>query len=182
MEVVSYHNWSEFVYIDSWGFVVLGLLKRLIEGIVLQNWPLYLVNVIKAAIISEHPRYVGPIRALEKKRRRHGLPVHRFYHVAFASKQWNGAETALGLRYRDCRLFQMQIVAKKILSQGQNRRVGRVFRNKITEKQVRCIFDENLEMIFDISLWKYILQVLILIASLQINVVYTLKNRLCVQF
>ena len=27
MEVVSYHNWSEFVYIDSWGFVVLGLLK-----------------------------------------------------------------------------------------------------------------------------------------------------------
>ena len=22
MEVVSYHNWSDFVYIDSWGFVV----------------------------------------------------------------------------------------------------------------------------------------------------------------
>ena len=25
MEVVSYHNWGEFVYIDNWGFVVLGL-------------------------------------------------------------------------------------------------------------------------------------------------------------
>ena len=69
MEVVSYHNWSDFVYIDSWGFVV-GTLKRLTEGAVLQNWPfIYLVTVIiKPAIISEHFReYRCPIRTLGKK-------------------------------------------------------------------------------------------------------------------
>ena len=27
MEVVSYHNWSDFVYIDSWGFVVWNFKK-----------------------------------------------------------------------------------------------------------------------------------------------------------
>ena len=32
----------------------------------------------------------------------HGLPAHQFYHAAFVPNRWNGTETALGLRYRDC--------------------------------------------------------------------------------
>ena len=28
--------------------------------------------------------------------------MHLFYHAAFAPKRWNGTETALVLRYRDC--------------------------------------------------------------------------------
>ena len=56
------------------------------------------MNIIQPAIISEHFReYRSPIRTLRKKKK-HGLPVHRFYHAAFAPKRWNGAESALGLR------------------------------------------------------------------------------------
>ena len=76
------------------------------------------MNVIEPAIISEHFReYRSPIRTLEKKQR-HGLPVHRFYHAAFAQKRWNGAETALGLRYGDCRFLPNANCGEKNLSQG----------------------------------------------------------------
>ena len=44
-----------------------GTLKRLTEGTVLQNWHLYLVNVIKPAIISEHFRVAVPDTYIWKK-------------------------------------------------------------------------------------------------------------------
>ena len=95
----------------------------------IQCWPLYLVNVIKPAIISEHFRgYRSTIRTLEKKR--HGLPVHQCYHAAFALKQWNGAKTALGLRYGNWRFLPNANCGENILSRGQNGRVGRVSGNK----------------------------------------------------
>ena len=40
-----------------------------------------------------------------EKKQRHGLPVHWFYHAAFAPKRWNGTETVLGLRYGECRFL-----------------------------------------------------------------------------
>ena len=107
MEVVSYHNWSEFMYIDSWGFVVFGLF----ECTVLQNWPLYLVNVIQPAIIFEHFReYRSTIRTLGKKYNNNMvylctgftmLPLHRN----------DGMEPKRRLAYAD--FYRMQIVAKK---------------------------------------------------------------------
>ena len=92
------------------------------------------MNVIKPAIISEHFReYQSLIRTFGKKR--HGLPVHRFYHVAFAPKRWNGTETTLVLRYRDCRFLpNANCGEKKFLVVGgggvQNGRVGQVSGNK----------------------------------------------------
>ena len=73
--------------------------------------------------------FVNTVCTLGKKQR-HGLTVHRFYHAAFAPKQWNGAEMALGLRYGDCRLFLNANCGEKNLESGQNGRVGRISGNE----------------------------------------------------
>ena len=76
------------------------------------------MNIIKPAIISEHFReYRSPIRTFGKKQR-HGLPVHRFYHAAFAPKQWNGTETALVLHYGDCRFLPNANCGEKNFESG----------------------------------------------------------------
>ena len=77
-------------------------------------------------------QYFGPryVHWEKKKQPRHGLPVHRFYNAAFAPRRWNGTETALGLRYGDCRFLPNANCGEKTLSRGQNGRVGRVSRNK----------------------------------------------------
>ena len=80
------------------------------------------MNVIKPVIISEHFReYRSPIRTFGKKQR-HGLPLH----------QKDGMEPKRRLAYATeiADFYRMQIVAKKILSRGQNGRIGWVFRNK----------------------------------------------------
>ena len=127
MEVVSYHNWSDFVYIDSWGFVVWDFKKT--------NWR-YCIAVLtfifgecnKASDnIWTFPRI--PIHTFGKKQR-HGLPVHRFYHAAFAPKRWNGTETALVLRYRDCRFLPNAYCGEKIFESGAKREGRSGFRNQ----------------------------------------------------
>ena len=88
------------------------------------------MNVIKPAIISEHFReYRSPIRTLGKKQR-HGLPVHRFYHVAFALKRLNGTETTLGLRYRDCRFLPNANCGEKNFESGAKREGRSGFRKQ----------------------------------------------------
>ena len=62
------------------------------------------------------------VRTLDKK---HGLPVHRFYHAALAPKRRNGAETALCLRYGDCRFLTECKLWRKKFSVG-GKRVGSV--------------------------------------------------------
>ena len=89
------------------------------------------MNVIKPAIISEHFReYRSPIRTLEKKNDDvvylctgfTMLPLHR--NDGMKPKRRLAYATEIADFYR------MQIVVKKILSRGQNGRVGRVSGNK----------------------------------------------------
>ena len=80
--------------------------------------------------MSEHFReYRSPIRTFGKKRR-HGLPVHRFYHAAFAPKRWNGTETALVLRYGDCRFFMDANCGKKKFESGAKQEGRSSFRKQ----------------------------------------------------
>ena len=88
--------------------------------------------LIKPAIISEHFReYRSPIRTFgKKKNKRHGLPVHRFYHAAFAPKRWNGTETALILRYGDCRFLPNANCGEKNFESGAKREGRSGFRKQ----------------------------------------------------
>ena len=88
------------------------------------------MNVIKPVIISEHFReYRSPIRTLEKNNDMvylctgfTMLPLHRNDEMEPKRRLSYATEIA--------DFYRMQIVAKKILSWGQNGRVGRVSRNK----------------------------------------------------
>ena len=112
-----------------WGFVV-WTLKRLTEGTVLQNWRSYLVNVIKPSIISEHFReYRSLILTVGKNNDMvylwtsfTMLPLHRN----------NGMEPKRRLAYATeiAAFYQMQIVAKKILSRGAKREGRSGFRKQ----------------------------------------------------
>ena len=107
-----------------------GTLKRLTEGTVLQNWPFYLVNVIKPAIISEHfQEYRSPIRTLGKNNDMvylctgfTTLPLHRNVGMEPKQRMAYATEIADFLPNANC--------AKKKLSRGQNGRVGRIPGNK----------------------------------------------------
>ena len=120
MEVVSYHNWSDFVYIDSWEFVVWDFIKT--------NWRYCIAELtfifVKCNKASDNIwtflRVPVPIRTLGKKQR-HVLPVHRFYHAAFALERWNGTEMALGLCYRDCRFLLNANCGEKNFESGTKR-------------------------------------------------------------
>ena len=128
MEVVSYHNWSDFVYIDSWGFVVWDFTKT--------NWRYCFAELTfifgdcnKASDnIGTFPRVPVPDTYIWKKR--HGLPVHRFYHAAFAPQRRNGTETALILRYGDCRFLPNANCGEKKIESGA-KRVGFFFWPKL---------------------------------------------------
>ena len=73
------------------------------------------------------PRVLVPDIYIGKKQQQHGLPVHRFYHAAFAPKWWNGAETALGLRYGDCRFLPYANYGEKKFQSGAKREGRSVF-------------------------------------------------------
>ena len=130
MEVVSYHNWSDFVYIDSWGFVVWDFKRT--------NWRYYIAEL--TFIFSEcnnasdniwtFPRVPVPDTYIWKRNNDMiylctgctMLPLHRN----------DGMEPKRRLSYATeiADFYRMQIVAKKILSLGQNGKVGRVSGNK----------------------------------------------------
>ena len=73
---------------------------------------------------STGPRYVH----LEKKQ--HGLPVNRVYHAAFAPKRWKRTETALVLRYGDCRVLPNANCGEKNFESGAKREGRSGFRKK----------------------------------------------------
>ena len=125
MGVVSYHNWSDFVYIDSWGFIVWDFKKT--------NWRYCIAELTfifgecnKANVnIWTFPRVPVPDTYIRKKKDMvylctgfTMLPLHRN----------DGMEPKRRLAYATeiADFYRMQIVAKKKLSRGQNGRVGRV--------------------------------------------------------
>ena len=104
MEVVSYHNWSEFMYIDSWGFVVLDFKKT--------NWRHCIAEL--TFIFGECNTASDNIWTIPRVQQQHGLPVHRFYHAAFAPKR----------RLAHADFYRMQIVAKKKKTESGAKREG----------------------------------------------------------
>ena len=126
---VSYHNWSDIVYIDSWGFFVWDFKKT--------NWRYCIAELTfifgecnKASDnIWTFREYRSLIHTLGKNSDMvylctsfTMLPLHRN----------DGMEPKRRLAYATeiADFHRMQIVAKKILSLGQNGRVGRVSGNK----------------------------------------------------
>ena len=127
MEVVSYHNWSDFVYIDSWWFVVWDFKKT--------NWRYCIAELTfifgecnKAGDnVLPFPRVPAPDTYVGEKNNDMVylctgftmLPLHRN----------NGMEPKRRLAYPTeiADFYRMQMVAKKNLSRGQN---GRVSGNK----------------------------------------------------
>ena len=120
MEVVSYHNLSDFVYIDSWRFVVWDFKKT--------NWRYYIAELTfifgdcnKASDnIWTFSRVPVPDTYIGKKTttRFTCAPV---YHAAFAPKWWNGTETVLGLRYEDCWFLPNANCGEKNFESGAKR-------------------------------------------------------------
>ena len=124
MEVVSYHNWSDFVYIDTWGFVVLDFKKT--------NWRYCIAELtfIFGEYICTFSRVPVPNTYTGKENDDMVylctgftmLPLH----------QNDGMEPKRHLAYATeiTYFYRMQIVAKKILNWGQNGRVCGVSGNK----------------------------------------------------
>ena len=132
MEVVSYHNWSDFVYIDSWGFVIWDFKKT--------NWrcciaelTFYIFGECNKASDNNwtFPRGPVPVTYIGKKKNNDivylctgftMLPLHRN----------DGMEPKRRLTYATeiADFYQMQIVAKKIGGRGQNGWVAQVSGNK----------------------------------------------------
>ena len=143
MEVISYHNWSDFVYIDSWGFVVWDFKKT--------NWRYCIVELTftfgecnKASDnIWTFPGVPVPDIYIGKKQW-HGLPVHRFYHAAFAQKRWNGTEMALGLRYGECRFLPNANCGEKNFESGAKQEGRSGFRKQDIFFGLNCERTDNL--------------------------------------
>ena len=71
--------------------------------------------------ILTFPRILVQSTAVNTLDKKHGLPVHRFYHAALAPKRQNGAKTALGLCYGDCQFLPNANCGKKNFESGSKR-------------------------------------------------------------
>ena len=127
MEVVSYHNWSGFMYIAAGDSSFLDFKKTNWRHCIAELTFIFCECNTASDNIWTFPKVPVPDTYIgEKQQQQHGLPVHRFYHAAFAPKRWNGPETALGLR----RFLPNANCREKKNEWGQNGRVSRVSGNK----------------------------------------------------
>ena len=129
MEVVSYHS-CDFVYIDSWGFVVWDF-KKTYWRCYIAELTFYIFGECNKASnnIWTFPRVLVPDTYIGKKKNN---IVYLCTSLTMLTLHRNdGMEPKRCLAYATeiADFYRMQIVAKKILGRRQNGRVGRVSGN-----------------------------------------------------
>ena len=119
MEVVSYHNWRDFVYIDSWGFVVWDF-KKTNRRYCIAELTFIFGECYKASDnIWTFPREPVPDTYIWKKKQRHSLPVHSFTMLPLHRNDRMELKRRSSYATEIADFYRMQIVAKKIWVRGK---------------------------------------------------------------